>query len=83
MKIYLITILKFTLFILVIYLVALVLYVFLRYIIRKNIFKFQANLAHKIFSEYLKRDFQTLVNEKISMFIIQYQPKQKDSQVGY
>ncbi len=58
--------LKFTLFILVIYLVALVLYVFLRYIIRKNIFKFQANLAHKIFSEYLKRDFQTLVNEKIS-----------------
>lgn len=58
--------LSFTLLILAIYLLTLIIYIFLRYLIKRNILRFQANLAHKIFSEYLKRDFQVLVNEKVS-----------------
>ena len=58
--------LNFTLLILVIYIISLIIYVYLRYLIKKNIFNFQAELAHNIFSEYLNRDYQILINEKIS-----------------
>lgn len=58
--------LNLTLLILVIYIISLIIYVYLRYLIKKNIFNFQAELAHNIFSEYLNRDYQILINEKIS-----------------
>ena len=58
--------LKFTFIILTFYLLALVIYVFFRYLIKLNILRFQAELAYKIFNQYLKRDYQKLVNEKVA-----------------
>ena len=52
--------LKFTFIILSFYLLSLIFYVFFRYLIKLNILRFQAELAYKIFNEYLKRDYQKL-----------------------
>jgi len=57
---------KLTFIILIFYLLSLILYILLRYLVKLNILRFQAELAYKIFNEYLKRDYQKLVNEKVA-----------------